>query len=63
MNQQQLTNPWQLMRDIASWLPERDEQRALRIIEHHHREHSRAALRGYLRECSDGLRIGRPQST
>jgi len=61
MNQQQLTSPWQLLRDIATWLPERDEQRALRIVEHHHRQHSQAALAAYLMDCTEGLPVS--QST
>lgn len=39
-----LLSPWQLARDIASWLPDVDQRRAERIIREHEERH-RAAER------------------
>lgn len=40
-DRKQLVSPWELCRDIASWLPQTDQARAVRIIEAHEREHAR----------------------
>lgn len=36
-----LVSPWELLRSIASWFPDSDRDRALRIIEAHEAEHRR----------------------
>ena len=39
-----LVSPWQLLGDIASWLPHKDQAIAERIIERHQRLHAAAKL-------------------
>jgi hypothetical protein len=41
---EKLADPWTIARDIASWLPDKDHERAKRIITNHENRH-RAAER------------------
>ncbi len=40
-----LLSPWQLLRDISSWLPDRDQRRADKLIDFHEQQHRRAERR------------------
>ena len=38
-----LTSPWEMLRDLITWLPSKDAAIAMRIIDHHERQHVAAA--------------------
>ncbi|TWU06877.1 hypothetical protein CA54_52790 [Symmachiella macrocystis] len=40
---EQLVDPWTIAKDISTWLPSKDHERAMRIIDHHERQHIAAA--------------------